>query len=452
MQTQEQNGVFTVSELTFCIKGLLENNFKSIIVQGEVSNYKLQSSGHIYFSLKDKESQIAVAFFKMSARLLSRPIKDGDQILIKGEINVYPPRGNYQIIAREISFVGLGELLLKLHELKEKLKAKGWFDQAIKKQLPFLPKKIGVVTSPTGAVIQDIINILNRRYKNFHLILNPVKVQGDGAASEIAQAINDFNTYNLVDVIIVGRGGGSLEDLWPFNEEIVAKAIFESKIPIISAVGHETDVSISDLVADVRAPTPSAAAELVLPQKELILNTLKNYHNQIGKNVYLQTQNYKKLVNNFSKNSFLSSSTALLARKMQHLDDFKNELENTILFRLENQKNSLKSMQEKISLLSPTNQIKILKERLDMLSKRLTESIKKQFLFNKDKFLRSVSHLRSIDPKNLLKKGYSILFSQKKNSIILSSTEVVKNDEISIVLHDGKIFATINEIELKNDK
>ncbi|MBA3604330.1 MAG: exodeoxyribonuclease VII large subunit, partial [Parachlamydiaceae bacterium] len=266
--------VLTVTQITHAIKQSLESSFRHVWLQGEISNFKAQGSGHLYFSLKDQGAQIGAVMFRSEAAAIKIPPKDGAQVIIRGEINVYPQSGKYQIVVRELRYVGLGELLVKLEELKAKLYAKGWFNPQLKKPLPKFPKTIGVVTSPTGAVIQDILNVLQRRYPGFHLILNPVRVQGEGAAAEIALAINQFNRYALADVLIVGRGGGSIEDLWAFNEEIVAEAIFNSKIPIISAVGHETDVCLTDFVADARAPTPSAAATMVIADKAQVQHHL----------------------------------------------------------------------------------------------------------------------------------------------------------------------------------
>jgi exodeoxyribonuclease VII large subunit len=308
MQKALSNKVFTVSELSFAIKAHLENKFKLIYVKGEISNFKKHSSGHIYFSLKDKDSQISAALFRGRAANIKKMPTDGDQVIVFGEISVYPPRGSYQIIVRQIDFLGIGELLLKLHALKEELKEKGYFDEKEKKPLPKFPKKIGVVTSETGAVIQDILNVLNRRFYNFHLILSSVKVQGEKAALEIAKAIDEFNKYNLVDVLIIGRGGGSLEDLFAFNEKIVAESIFNSKIPIISAVGHETDTSISDLVADVRAPTPSAAAEIVISEKKAFLKNLKNMQNQITLSIKNLIKFYKNGLKHFLKKKYFKRS------------------------------------------------------------------------------------------------------------------------------------------------
>ena len=225
--TNQQPPLLTVTQLTNAIKFSLESSFSNIWLQGEISNCKLHSSGHLYFSLKDSNAQIGAVMYRGDAAFLKMTPKDGNQVMVRGEINVYPPSGKYQIIVKEMKLVGLGELLLKLEELKIKLHKMGWFRADRKKPLPKLPRRIGIVTSPTGAAIQDILNILNRRFSGVHLILNPVRVQGEGAALEIARAIHEFNQFNLVDVMIIGRGGGSIEDLWAFNEEVVAEAIYK---------------------------------------------------------------------------------------------------------------------------------------------------------------------------------------------------------------------------------
>jgi exodeoxyribonuclease VII large subunit len=385
--------ILSVTELTFAIKKKLETGFPNISVRGEISNFKEQASGHLYFTLKDAESQISAALFRGHTKGLAKMPKNGDQVVVKGEINVYPPRGNYQVIVRELQFAGVGELLLKLHELKAQLEARGWFAKERKRPLPKMPKTIGVVTSPTGAVIQDILTILGRRFAGVHVILNPVKVQGEGAAQEIARAIEEFNRYQMADVLIVGRGGGSLEDLWPFNEEVVASAIFHSKIPIISAVGHETDVSIADFVADVRAPTPSAAAELVIAEKQHHLDHLR-----------VTEQRLRQALRHRAEHA------------AQKLDDLNFQLMASLKQKLGNQKIHLIGMRKQIESLKPSAQIAASKQKLNQL----------------------VAHLRAIDPRNLLTKGYCILFHEKSRSVIFSSQEIEKNDTMEIILHDGK--------------
>lgn len=439
--------VFTVSELTTAIKSILEPNFRAITVRGEISNFKVQSSGHLYFSMKDAGSQISAVLFKGSAASLSRMPKEGDQVIAKGEISLYVPRGQYQIVIRELQFLGVGELLLKLHQLKEQLGARGWFAPERKKALPKLPKRIGVVTSPTGAVIQDILNVLTRRFAGFHVILNPVKVQGEGAAQEIAQAIADFNRYGLADVLIVGRGGGSIEDLWAFNEEIVAKAIFESRIPVISAVGHETDFTIADWVADVRAPTPSAAAEIAIAEKANLLKILNQAQQQGRQRLLQQIGQYRHRLLALQKHPLLSSPYTLLAQPIQQLDSLRSEFEDSFRRRLEQQQARLESLGRQMELLKPSAQIAQLKERLSSYLPRFVQAMSQVVRQPKERLQRLKEHLCSIHPKNLLKKGYTILFSEKGDSIILSAKEIQVSQKFTALMHDGRVAATANKIE-----
>ena len=413
--------IFTVSELTSAIKKHLESRFFFVGVRGEVSNLKEQSSGHLYFTLKDSQSQISCVLFKGTAQQLVRKPQSGDQIMIKGEISVYAPRGNYQIIVRELTHVGVGELLLKLHELKAKLQGMGWFDTARKKPLPKFPKTIGVVTSPTGAVIQDILHILNRRFPGFHLILNPVKVQGEGAAAEIAQAIEQFNTHKLADVLIVGRGGGSLEDLWAFNEEIVARAIFASTIPVISAVGHETDFSIADFVADLRAPTPSAAAELVIAEKAKELHLLSQTQKRIKETASLILRGRKEKLKTLARQPALSSPYFLFGKFAQLVDNAKEDLFQTLQTKVQEKKLKLFALQREMKGQNPMTRLHALRQKLSL----------------------TWSHIQSINPKKLLTKGYAIVFHEKDNSVILTTRQVQKEERLRILLQDGTLQAQV---------
>ncbi len=394
--------ILSVSELTQEIKTQLSNSFSFVKVKGEVSNLKKQTSGHIYFSLKDSASQVSAVLFQGYARSLTKELNDGDQIIVEGELSVYSQRGTYQIIVKSIDFEGVGELLIKLHKLTEELKALGWFNKEHKKPLPKFPTTIGVITSPTGSVIKDIINILSRRYSNFNLILNPVKVQGDGAAKEISKAIDDFNKMNLADVIIVGRGGGSLEDLMPFNEKCVALSIFNSKIPIISAVGHETDVSISDHVADIRAPTPSAAAELATQESDTIITSLiqgkKILTNLLMHVIKQHVLKFEKI----SSHKLFTDPYSLIGTFGQKLDDLKENL--------------TKLLEAKI-------------ERAQLIIK-----MKKELM-------------TSLNPKGILKKGYCIPFKENKGSVIISSKDLAPQDKILLLFHDGEVFAKIEGIK-----
>ncbi|MCC6127669.1 MAG: exodeoxyribonuclease VII large subunit [Chlamydiae bacterium] len=461
--------VFTVSELTSAIKSVLEPPFRGISVQGEISNFKAQSSGHLYFNLKDAGSQVSAVLFKGSASSLARMPKEGDQVVAKGELSIYAPRGNYQLVIRELQFVGVGELLMKLHQLKEKLQGLGWFDGSKKKKLPHLPRRIGVVTSPTGAVIQDILHILTRRFSGFHVILNPVKVQGEGAAEEIARAIKEFNQYDLADVLIVGRGGGSIEDLWAFNEEIVAKAIFSSHIPVISAVGHETDFTIADWVADVRAPTPSAAAEIVIAEKGNLLKHLEQLKTIFSQKLSHQIVQYKEKLSSLKRHPLFSSPYTLLAQPMQQIDDMHIDLDLAMKTKIEQSKARLESFAKQLELMRPSSRIVEMKGRMEKLGSLIETAMRQQVSLRKDFFnpsdwrqtfsrcmiqmidqkkerlQRSTEHLRCLNPSNLLQKGYTMIFSEKGDSVILSAKELFPGAPFQVRFHDGQIAAIAKE-------
>lgn len=403
MSSNDQT-IFSVSELTLQIKRNLELAFTSIRVEGEVTNLRKQASGHIYFSIKDASSQVSAVLFKGSASKMSRLPKDGDKVILEGSLSVYAPRGTYQLVVRSIDYDGVGDLLIKLHQLKEELHKLGYFAKDRRKPLPPFPKKIGVVTSPTGAVIQDILNVLSRRAPGFHLILNPVKVQGEGSAEEIAQAITDFNRHQTVDVMIIGRGGGSLEDLWAFNERCVADAIFHSKIPIIAAIGHETDVSIADFVADVRAPTPSAAAEIVLKEKNSLLEKLSYMKSNMHANLSNRAKQYRLKLDRYEHHPIFKDPFAMIAPYSLRLDDMTESLSNLISLKVE----------------------------------RLRSS-----------FENKKNVLTALDPKGVLKKGYCIPFAEKKEHVILHAKQLKKSDTISLMFSDGNVDALVQEINVK---
>ncbi|MBN1914535.1 MAG: exodeoxyribonuclease VII large subunit [Parachlamydiales bacterium] len=465
----ESQQIFTVSDLTQAIKACIEPPFRFLCVQGEVSNCTLHSSGHLYFTLKDAQAQISAVLFKGFTQGITRLPKAGDQITVKGDLTVYPPRGGYQILVKNFTFSGKGELLLMLEERKEKLKERGWFDQKHKKSLPLLPQKIGVITSPTGAVIQDIVHVLTRRFHNFHLLLNPVKVQGEGAAEEIAKAIKDCNQYNVCDLLIIARGGGSIEDLWPFNEEIVAEAIFHSRIPIISAVGHETDYSIADFVADVRAPTPSAAAEIALKEKIQLYKTLETSAHQITFAIRQKILAQKKALFQLAKHPLFSSPYTLLKIPLQLLDELQEKLFHFAHHFLHKKREKIIFFERQTRILNPRIKIHFGKQQIQHLTLMLENSmqnylkllqnalVSKNFLsqihsgllksiqIKRQSLTLHVNTLKALDPQNLLEKGYSICFSEKKGSIILSAEQVEKDDPIFIQLYDGKLLATIKE-------
>jgi exodeoxyribonuclease VII large subunit len=436
--------ILTVSQLSSAIKQHLEGKFLKVCVQGEISNLKEQSSGHLYFTLKDIESQISAVLFKGNTRGLTKLPKNGDQVILTGELSVYLPRGSYQLIVRELKFSGVGALLLKLHEMKLKLQERGWFDKTRKRPLPRYPQTIGVITSPTGSVIQDILHILSRRLSKFHLILNPVKVQGEGAAEEIAKAIEQFNRYQLADLLIIGRGGGSLEDLWPFNEEVVASALFHSKIPTISAVGHETDYCIADFVADLRAPTPSAAAEIATRETLEQLTFLTAAKTRLTQSLHTLLSHSKKQLQQLKRSAPFSNPYIFLEPHLQRIDSFTEDLATTIKHFLQEKRLKCLHLEKQLHMLKPAAQLTAQQSRLRTCEKALHTLLIQQIRERQTTLSRLIAHLKGINPKNLLKKGFCILLQQEH--VITSVHELKKQEKADLILHDGKAELTVNEI------
>ncbi len=418
-----QKKIYTVSQITQDIKTILENSYESLFIEGEVSNLKRPTSGHIYFTLKDESAQIKCVFFRSSNLNLKFELKDGIKVICSGKISVYEKEGQYQLYVRTIEPKGIGALQLAFEQLKEKLEKKGYFESARKKPLPILPRSIGIVTSPTGAAIRDMINILRRRAPFVNIIIRPVKVQGDGAAEEIAQGIQEFNEYAKVDVIIIGRGGGSLEDLWAFNEEAVANAIYASCIPIISAVGHQIDYTISDFVADVRAATPSEAAEIVVKKKEELVSSLEDVLTRIRE--YIQDK---------------------IQELSQSIDEHKTSLDYNIGHLLEINQERLKGLYAKLSLLNPAVWIKREIQQLMHLRTRLCQKIGYYISINKQRFKSTVERMEALSPLKVLSRGYSISLDMS-NKAILDAKQIKVNDDIKTILKKGSFISRVLEIE-----
>lgn len=394
--------IYTVSEITKKIKEILEGNIPKIWVEGEISNYTLHSSGHRYFSLKDENSQIRCVFWRFRNNSLRFEPEDGMQVIALGNITVYQRGGQYQLDVVLLHPAGIGKLELEFQKLKEKLAREGLFDEEHKLPLPEFPETIGVVTSPTGAAIKDIIKILHRRFPSVRIILNPVRVQGKGAAEEIAQAIDDFNQYKKVDLLIVGRGGGSLEDLWAFNEEIVARAIYESKIPIISAVGHEIDFTIADFVADLRAPTPSAAAELAVKDRMELLKEINSY-----------------------------------SRKLLTIQS------NLIQY----SKQRVKALVESYGLRRPMDFVIQRLQRTDELLKTLIKSTKNSFEFKKKSLSLVLGKLNALSPLSVFERGFSLTRKLPELTVIKDASLLKVDDHIEVKFLKGKIKSKVEKIE-----
>lgn len=350
-----QKKIFTVSELNSYLKNKIEEDLRlsNLWVKGEISNYKAHSSGHLYFVLKDGKSSIRCVMFRSRASLLKFNPEQGMGIIIRGYLSIYERDGNYQVYVEEMQPDGVGALHLAFEQLKAKLEKEGLFDPKLKKPLPYLPRKIGVVTSPTGAVWHDIQKVAFARFPNIQLVLAPSAVQGENAPEEIAQGIAHLNKMPGIDLIIVGRGGGSLEELWAFNTEIVARAIYDSKLPIISAVGHQTDFTIADFAADQRAATPSAAAEMAVPVKEDLIRMLEYNSRRLEKGVYARLDLSRQRLAYLGQSTVLTNPERLLKDKLQHLDGLRQDLERTAKDKIKELKSYFQLLSEKMDMLSP---------------------------------------------------------------------------------------------------
>lgn len=353
-----EDRVYTVTEITREIKTLLEGNLPGLWVQGEISNYLLHSSGHRYFTLKDENAQIKCTLWKFRGERLRFEPADGISVRAWGNITVYERSGQYQLDVAELVPTGLGKLEIAFQRLKEKLFEEGLFDEEHKKPIPRFPESIGVVTSPTGAALRDITRIVLNRFPGSRLILSPVRVQGEGAAEEIARAITEFNAYRKIEVLIVGRGGGSLEDLWAFNEEVVARAIYDSEIPVISAVGHEIDFTISDFVADLRAPTPSAAAQMVVGEKDALLEQIGSSIRKLNSCLVALLESSEQRLKSAEESYGFRRPFDIITQRFQKTDELIRQLENRAKNYLEIKSNAVSLLKEKVNALSPSSVLK----------------------------------------------------------------------------------------------
>lgn len=426
----------TVTELTQSIKALLEVNFSDVYLQGEISNLARPSSGHLYFNIKDEESQIAGVMFRSAALRNKFDLENGLEVILFGRITVYEPRGNYQLIVENVEPVGAGALHLAFEQLKNKLAREGLFNEEIKKPLPFLPKGVGIVTSPTGAAIRDILQILKRRFPSIPVVLNPVPVQGDGSAKEIAKAISQLDKIPEVDVMIVGRGGGSTEDLWAFNEEVVARAIFRTKKPIISAVGHETDFTIADFTADLRAPTPSAAAELVVPAKQNLLIRIEELNTRLTSAVQNEIEYTSERLEYIRRS--LRSPEWVIQNQMIRIDEVTNSLVNQVRHRLGEKRNTTDRHLQQISYLSPLHRIESAKNILDNLLSRLIEKTETSIKNGRNQLMELTHVLNSTSPLSIMNRGYSIV-TDSKNNLIASVSQLKEKSRFWIRMADGRV-------------
>lgn len=394
--------VLTVSELTAGIKNLLEEGLPPFWLTGEISNFKHHTSGHFYFSMKDEEAQIPCVMWAGRNRNLRFTPRDGMQVVVNGKVTVYEKRGYYQFEVWQMQPAGAGALQLAFERLKQRLHAEGLFDEDHKTPLPDYPQRIGIVTSPTGAAIRDVISVLRRRWPAIAIILRPVRVQGIGAAEEIAQALEEFNEYGEVDLIIAGRGGGALEDLWPFNEEIVARAIYASRLPVVSAVGHEIDFSISDFVADLRAPTPSAAAEMVVPQAAEVKRVLWHH---------------------------LQRAYLHLRRQMQM------------------QRDRLRRFAGSYGMRRPIDVLHQHSQTLDEKHRRLQQSLQQLLAQHRREVEHLHDRLQALSHKSILRRGFALVFKGDSDTLVSAAAQLQPEDMIRLEFAKGQAHATVQSTQ-----
>lgn len=423
--------IFSVSELTRLIKIELENAFPSVWVEGEISNYHKHHSGHVYLTLKDEESQLRAVMWRSAAQKIPFEMENGLKVICQGSVNVYEPRGEYQIIIEKIEPKGKGSLQLAFEQLKEKLYKEGLFDPEKKKKLPLLPKKIGVVTSPKGAAIIDIIKTLERRYARLHVMIYPARVQGKGAAEEIVEGIQTLNSFPDIDVIIVGRGGGSIEDLWCFNEEIVARAIYASRVPIISAVGHEIDFTIADFVADIRASTPSAAAEMVIEKEEALFDRVENLLKRLEHRIKYVIQDYKQGISDLIHHHGFQNFKIRLMNLDQRIDELEMRAVNLVK----------KSQQELLVIKSSA----VLNE--ERLFKFMLEKVGRL----QSKWERLSSELHNLSPLNILKKGYTLCWKDGAEKLIRKVEDISLNEKVTVTFYKGEFVCSVTGIDKKKE-
>jgi len=443
---QPTRQVLTVTQLTAKIRDLLARNFTDIWVEGEISNCREAQSGHIYFTLKDDRAQVRCVFFKQQQRGIKFRPEDGLHVTVRGSISVYEARGEYQIYVENIEPMGLGALQLAFEQLKKRLEAEGLFSAARKKSLPLLPNKIGLITSPRGAAVRDVVRILRRRFPNVHLTVYPVRVQGEGSAEEIVKALKFFNQKKLVDVLILARGGGSLEDLWSFNEEIVARAIAASAIPVISGVGHETDFTIADFVADVRASTPSAAAELVVQTRREFDKNIAELRSALAEQMRYRILVLSRRIHELSARRGFRRPLDLLRQQRQRADEMTSRLALGLRAQLEKSRRRFTAAHLRIVSFDFRARIVAFRLRLEKRGAELSVRTERLLRAKRERLDRLRLQLEERSPLRVLERGYAIA-TDAAGTVLRDAAQVALGDSVSLQLYRGRLTAEVRKKE-----
>ena len=443
--------IFSVSELTSAIKSMLEGRFPFINVAGEISNLRRPGSGHFYFTLKDDQAQVKAVLFKMQQRYLENSPQDGQMVVCRGRISVYEPRGDYQLIVDSLDFHGAGALQLAFEQLKKKLAAEGLFDQADKKKLPPLPRHITLITSPTGAAVHDFIRIAQSRYPLVRISVYPATVQGDTAAGEIQQAIVDINDQLDTDIIILCRGGGSIEDLWAFNDEQLARTIRDSAIPVVSAVGHEIDFTIADFAADLRAPTPSGAAEMLLPDRSGLVDKITELTRRLRHTMQSRLDRYQDQLTLYRQQ--LSSASKPVDTLMLRLDHLADNMEHAMQNILANGQTRLKKLDSRLQQNNPLQVLLLHLQKVHELQRRLLQAGNRVISEKEQALARSAGLLDAVSPLSTLARGYAIARKKSDRKTVITTVDQVRSGEkIEIILHQGRLDCSILAITEQSNK
>jgi exodeoxyribonuclease VII large subunit len=443
-----QRQILTITQLNRRARLLLETHLPLLWVRGEVSNFSRPGSGHWYFTLKDADAQVRCAMFRNRNGHLTTTPKNGDQVLVRGRVGLYENRGDYQLIAEHLEFDGAGLLQQRFEALKVKLQDEGLFDPARKRPLPSYPLHIGVITSPTGAAVRDILHVLKRRCPWVEVSIFPSAVQGQEAIGQIIAAIEFANSLNNCDALIVARGGGSMEDLWAFNEEAVARAIFASDVPVISAVGHETDFTIADFVADVRAPTPSAAAEIISPDMTSILSVIRQREGSLIRQLSSRISHYQHLLTSYAKR--LRSPADKLREQTQQLDHLEIRLLHAWRRGILQRESALQLQHQRLQATHPEKQLKLHQQALQALTTRLERSRQVTFQQKAQRLGSLAATLNAVSPLNTLERGYAIAMT-RRGAVVQSVGDVATGEDLSIRIRDGFIHCAVSGTEVLTD-
>jgi exodeoxyribonuclease VII large subunit len=435
--------VLTVSELTATIRALIESSYGDIWVEGEISNCRVWNTGHLYFTLKDNQSQLKAVMFRSALRYLRFRAEDGQHVIARGRLGVYDAKGEYQLVCEHLEPRGLGALQLAFEQLKKKLQAEGLFNRDRKRPLPALPARIGIVTSLDGAALRDIIKVLRRRHPNAHLVIRPTRVQGEGAADDVARALNAIGQVRGVDVVIVGRGGGSAEDLWTFNEERVARAIAACPVPVVAAVGHEVDVTIADFVADLRAPTPSAAAEMVVAAKEEFFGRIDRLAQRLQAAARAGLQRRRTIVHVLSSRRGLAGWHARLAFRGRHAAELTHELQSAMVLVLARRDREFQALRRRLELLDLRRRLTAMRGRLDTADARLGTTTRRRQERANGRLGTLAARLESLSPLAVLARGYAVCWNADRTAIIRSTDATAPGDRVTITLHEGELSCEV---------